>query len=84
MINKELLRLGDGSLEAKQGSRGVPLPLGAATTATEAEAAATTGGSVADKVATAVVITAEEAAEARSSQGKSAKGPRAKRPRRKT
>lgn len=53
MINKELHRFGDGTLDIKHGAHGVPLPLGPAT-AVEAEAVAPTSGGVVEKLATAV------------------------------
>ena len=49
MINKELLRLGHGTLAAKPGARGTPMPLGPATQI-EAEAAAASSSGVLDKL----------------------------------
>jgi predicted PurR-regulated permease PerM len=51
MINKELLRLGDGTLGAAQAA-GTPLPLGPATIV-EAQAVAATSGGIIDKLAAA-------------------------------
>ncbi len=68
MINKELLRLGDGTLDAKTGARATPLPLGPAT-AVEAEATALTSGGMMDKIITAAAA-AEDRADERQDEPK--------------
>jgi uncharacterized protein YqgC (DUF456 family) len=68
MVNKELVRLGDGTLQEKHGARAAVLPLGEATEL-EAEAAVKGRGGLVDKLISTPPIAAGPKAQAAPSTG---------------